>query len=107
MTFGRSTGWIAALLAGLGLFSLGFSLLAERGLWPELPPGALHDTDLFAGFAVVLGLIGLLLREEARGMKAARASARAAGEERSVGLEVGREGAEAGAAAAVAPGALE
>lgn len=63
MTPPRLPGWIAALLLALGLFSLGFSLLAERGLWPQLPPGALHDTDLAAGFAVVLGLIWLLLRE--------------------------------------------
>jgi hypothetical protein len=62
----RLPGWIAALLVAVGLFSLGFSLLAERGLWPELPPGALHDTDLVAGFAVVLGLIWLLWKEGSR-----------------------------------------
>ncbi|MEP6768431.1 MAG: hypothetical protein ABJC61_07160 [Acidobacteriota bacterium] len=60
----RPPGWIAALLVALGLFSLGFSLLAERGLWPRLPPGALHDTDLVAGFAVVVGLIWLLWKEK-------------------------------------------
>ncbi len=66
MTRPRLPGWIAALLVALGLFSLGFSLLAERGLWPQLPPGALHDTDLAAGFAVVLGLIWLLWKEGSR-----------------------------------------
>ncbi len=64
MTRPRLPGWIAALLVALGLFSLGFSLLAERGLWPELPPGTLHNTDLVAGFAVVLGLNWLLWKEE-------------------------------------------
>ncbi len=64
MTLSRPSGWIAALLVALGLFSLGFSLLAERGLWPELPPGALHDTDLAAGFAVVSGVIWLLWKGE-------------------------------------------
>ena len=46
----RSLGRTATLcLGGLALFSLIFSLLAERGLWPALAPGALHDTDLWAG----------------------------------------------------------
>src|SRR5450432_160446 len=47
----------ALLLVALGLFSLVFSLLAERGLWPQLPAGALHGSDLAAGFAVGAGLI--------------------------------------------------
>lgn len=41
----------ALCLAGLAVFSLVFSLLAECGLWPGLPPGALRDSDLVAGFA--------------------------------------------------------
>lgn len=53
-------------LAALSLFSLGFSLLAERGLWPELPPGALHDTDLVAGFAAAAALAALLLFDRGR-----------------------------------------
>ena len=53
-------------LAALGVFSLAFSLLAERGLWPRLPAGALHGTDLVAGFAVAVGLIVLLLRRPNR-----------------------------------------
>jgi hypothetical protein len=52
--------WTAAALAALGVFSIAFSLLAERGLWPQLPPGALHDTDLVAGFVVAIGLVVLL-----------------------------------------------
>jgi hypothetical protein len=56
----------AVALAALSLFSLGFSLLAERGLWPELPPGALHDTDLVAGFAAAAALAALLLFDRGR-----------------------------------------
>ena len=44
-------------LLSIGAFSLVFSLLAENGLWPELPPGALHDTDLVAGFLSAFGLL--------------------------------------------------
>lgn len=58
-----------AALAALGLFSLVFSLLAERGLWPELAPGALHDTDLVAGFLSAIALAALLAWR--RGGKAA------------------------------------
>lgn len=50
----------AAALVGLSLFSLVFSLLAENGRWPELRPGALHDTDLVAGFAAAIGIVLLL-----------------------------------------------
>ncbi|MDQ2979969.1 MAG: hypothetical protein M3R62_12190 [Acidobacteriota bacterium] len=52
----------AGALVAVGLFSLAFSLLAENGLWPELPPGALHNVDLVAGFLAALGLVALLLR---------------------------------------------
>jgi hypothetical protein len=52
--------WGAAALTALGVFSIAFSLLAERSLWPQLPPGALHDTDLVAGFVAALGLVVLL-----------------------------------------------
>jgi hypothetical protein len=66
MTGGRSLRAAAAALAALGLFSLGFSLLAERNLWPRLPDGALHGTDLVAGFAVAIGLVALLARRPPR-----------------------------------------
>jgi hypothetical protein len=49
-------------LAGLALFSLLFSLAADNGLWPRLPPGALHDTDLWAGLAAGVALLLLFLR---------------------------------------------
>ena len=52
--------WGAAALTAFGVFSIAFSLLAERSLWPQLPPGALHDTDLVAGFVAALGLVVLL-----------------------------------------------
>ena len=58
----RSLGRTATLsLAGLALFSLAFSLLAERGLWPALAPGALHNIDLWAGFAGGLVILVFLL----------------------------------------------
>ena len=62
----RWLGAGAAALLALGFFSIAFSLLAERGLWPQLPPGALHDSDLIAGFAVAIGLVWLLARPRAR-----------------------------------------
>ena len=49
-------GCAIALLA-IGTFSLVFSVLAENGLWPELPPGTFHDVDLAAGFLAALGLV--------------------------------------------------
>jgi hypothetical protein len=42
----------------LALFSALYSLAAWYDWWPRLPPGALHDTDLWAGFA---GGVALLL----------------------------------------------
>jgi len=48
-------------VAGLGLFSLLFSLAADNGLWPSLPAGTLHDTDLWAGLAAGVALLLLLL----------------------------------------------
>lgn len=67
MTLGGFVRKAALALAALGLFSLVFSLLAERGLWPELPAGALHGTDLAAGFAVGVGLLVFLVRRPAKG----------------------------------------
>ncbi len=52
------------LLTGLALvfFSIVFTLAAWYDWWPRLPPGALHDTDLWAGFAGGVALLLLLLR---------------------------------------------
>ena len=47
----------AVALVAIGVFSVVFSVLAENGLWPELPPGTLHDVDLAAGFLTALGLV--------------------------------------------------
>ena len=55
------------LLAAIGAFSVGYSILAENDLWPRLRPGALHGTDLIAGFAVVVGLLALLIAGGGRG----------------------------------------
>ncbi len=62
MTRASLARWALFGLAGLALFSLLFSLAADNGLWPRLPAGALHGTDLIAGFAAGLGLLWLLMR---------------------------------------------
>jgi len=49
-------------VVGLAVFSALFSLAAKRGLWPQLAPGALHNTDLWAGLAAGVVLLLLLLR---------------------------------------------
>ncbi len=46
----------------LALFSTVFSLAAWYDWWPRLPPGALHDTDLWAGLLAAGALLFLLLR---------------------------------------------
>ncbi len=53
-------------LSGLALFSLVFSLAADNGLWPRLPAGALHNTDLWAGFCAGVALLLLLVRGDAQ-----------------------------------------
>ena len=50
----------AIALVSVGAFSILFSVLAENGLWPELPPGTLHNTDLIAGFLAAIGLLAAL-----------------------------------------------
>jgi hypothetical protein len=50
-------------LLSIGLFSLVFSLLAENGLWPGLPSGALHGTDRIAGFVAAIGLVIVLAKK--------------------------------------------
>jgi hypothetical protein len=54
-------------ILGLALFSLAFTVAAKRGLWPQLPPGALHDTDLWAGLAAGVVILVLLLRPRRTG----------------------------------------
>jgi hypothetical protein len=51
----------AIALVSVGAFSILFSVLAENGLWPELPPGTLHNTDLIAGFLSGVGLLAALV----------------------------------------------
>ncbi len=52
------------LLSGLALvlFSIVFTLAAWYDWWPRLPPGALHDTDLWAGLVAGAVILLLLLR---------------------------------------------
>jgi hypothetical protein len=49
-------------LAALAVFSILFSLAAWRHVWPELPPGAFHNTDQWLGLAGGLVILLLLLR---------------------------------------------
>jgi hypothetical protein len=50
----------------LALFSTLYSLAAWYDWWPRLPPGALHDTDLWAGFAGAVALLLVLLLDRVR-----------------------------------------
>jgi hypothetical protein len=50
----------------LALFSTLYSLAAWYDWWPRLPPGALHDTDLWAGFAGAVALLIVLLLDRVR-----------------------------------------
>ncbi len=52
-----------AILCGFALilFSALFSLAAWYDWWPRLPPGALHDTDLWAGLVCGGALLLLLI----------------------------------------------
>ena len=54
----------------IALFSALYSLAAWYDWWPRLPPGALHDTDLWAGFAGGAALLLVLLLDHSRGMGA-------------------------------------
>jgi hypothetical protein len=47
--------------ATLALFSTIFTLAAWYDWWPRLPPGALHDTDLWAGLIAGVALLLLLV----------------------------------------------
>ena len=53
----------SVLLSALALaaFSAVYSAAAWYDWWPRLPPGALHDTDLWAGIGGGLGLLTALL----------------------------------------------
>jgi hypothetical protein len=56
------------LLGALALaaFSGIYSAAAWYDWWPRLPPGALHDTDLWAGFAGGAALLLALLLDRGR-----------------------------------------
>jgi hypothetical protein len=65
--------WVRLSIAAALLFAA-FSYVATRaitsGHWPELPPGALRDVDLWAGLAFLLLFVGLLLFRKDRRQKA-------------------------------------
>jgi hypothetical protein len=46
----------------LALFSTLFTIAAWYDWWPRLPPGALHDTDLWIGFIGGAALLAILVR---------------------------------------------
>jgi len=52
----------AGLLLWLALFAALYTAGELAGLWPDLPPGALRDLDLAAGFAGAAALCIWLLR---------------------------------------------
>lgn len=63
-----------AILCGFALilFSAIFSLAAWYDWWPRLPPGALHDTDLWAGILGGLFLLYALARAKPKGAEKGR-----------------------------------
>jgi hypothetical protein len=62
MKVGRPARIVVLCGFALILFSTLFSLAAWYDRWPRLPPGALHDTDLWAGLIGGVLLLILLLR---------------------------------------------
>jgi hypothetical protein len=64
MTVGRPARLVILCGFALILFSALFSMAAWYDWWPRLPPGALHDTDLWAGLAAGVLLLILLLRRD-------------------------------------------
>jgi hypothetical protein len=61
---GRRTVVFCAV--ALLLFSTLYSLAAWYDWWPRLPPGALHDTDLWAGFVGGAALLLVLLLDRVK-----------------------------------------
>jgi hypothetical protein len=51
----------------LGVFSAVYSAAAWYDWWPRLPPGALHDTDLWAGLIGGAALLAVLVLPERSG----------------------------------------
>ena len=54
---GRRT---AALLVWLSLFAILYTAGERFGIWPQMPPGAFRDVDLWIGGAAVAGLAAAL-----------------------------------------------
>ncbi|MGH9364893.1 MAG: hypothetical protein ACRD1B_06460 [Thermoanaerobaculia bacterium] len=50
----------------LAAFSALATWLIDTGRWPELPPGALRDVDLWAGLAFLALVLFFLLRRSRR-----------------------------------------
>ena len=67
MTVGRPARMVLLCGFALILFSALFSLAAWYDWWPRLTPGALHDTDLWAGIAGGAALLVLLLLRRSPG----------------------------------------
>ena len=59
----------AGLLLWLALFAALYTAGELAGLWPDLPPGALRDLDLVAGFAGATALCVRLILRGARGVE--------------------------------------
>jgi hypothetical protein len=72
------TVFLAAL--ALALFSTLYSIAAWNDWWPRLPPGALHDTDLWAGLIGGAALFVVLLLNGVRGEQRRDAETRGLGD---------------------------
>lgn len=66
MKAGSPARTVVLCAVALALFSTLYTLAAFYDRWPRLPPGALHDTDLWAGLAGGAGLLLLLILHRKR-----------------------------------------
>jgi hypothetical protein len=48
-------------VAALALFAILVTLAVERGLWPQLAAGSLHDSDLWIGLGAGVAWLAILL----------------------------------------------
>ena len=64
MKAGRGARTVLLSALALAAFSGVYSAAAWYDWWPRLPPGALHDTDLWSGFLGGAVLLALLLMPE-------------------------------------------
>src|SRR6185295_18876691 len=61
MKLGPAARTVLRCCLALAVFSAAYSAAAWYDWWPRLRPGALHDTDLWAGIAAGVALLLVLL----------------------------------------------